>query len=316
MSGILNNESNVSAYELHSSGLIQALLKLFSSTTSLVLLQNNSSSSAVDKVRTKRLTKLQRQRVQVFKKCFKPKTLKDESGNIIVVPSTAQLVRKLISVLESIEKLPVHLYQDQSSSSGLQILTRRLRFRLERAPGENGLIDRTGCTLKMEPLSSIRQLERFLLKMVAKQWFDHDRATFNFICQIHDRCKTNNTGNEEKLTTDIESDGSLDQPPSTSGNAVITSSSNDLSTGITFEYSGRDFDDNGLMYWIGTNAKTAYDWVNPAQFGLVVVTSSEGRHLPYGKLEDILSRDESAFNCHTNDDRRAWFAIDLGVFGT
>ena len=36
--------------------------------------------------------------------------------------------------------------------------------------------------------------------------------------------------------------------------------------------------------------------------------------LSIGKLEDILSRDESAFNCHTNDDRRAWFAIDLGVW--
>ena len=28
--------------------------------------------------------------------------------------------------------------------------------------------------------------------------------------------------------------------------------------------------------------------------------------------EDILSRDSGALNCHTNDDRRAWFAIDLG----
>merc|ERR1719228_1375785 len=31
-------------------------------------------------------------------------------------------------------------------------------------------------------------------------------------------------------------------------------------------------------------------------------------------LEDILSRDSNALNCHTNDDRRAWFAIDLGVW--
>ena len=48
--------------------------------------------------------------------------------------------------------------------------------------------------------------------------------------------------------------------------------------------------------------------------GLVVVTSSEGRNLPYGKLEDILSREAAALNCHTNDDRRAWFAIDLGLW--
>jgi E3 ubiquitin-protein ligase HECTD1 len=49
-----------------------------------------------------------------------------------------------------------------------------------------------------------------------------------------------------------------------------------------------DFDENGLLYWIGTNGRTAYDWVNPAQYHLVVITSSEGRTLPYGKLEDIL----------------------------
>ena len=311
LAGILTTESNVSAYELHSSGLIQALLKLFSSTTGLLSLQNSSWPSSSEKTRTKKLTKLQRQRVQVFRKCFKPKTVKDDAGNLILIPSAAQLVRKLIAVLESIEKLPVYLYQDQSSSSGLQILTRRLRFRLERAPGENGLIDRTGCTLKMEPLSSIRQLERFLLKMVAKQWFDHDRSSFNFIRQIHEKCKSIPSGTEEKNDANAEADISSDQPALTLG---VESSSNDAVHGITFEYSGRDFDDNGLLYWIGTNAKTAYDWVNPAQFGLVVVTSSEGRHLPYGKLEDILSRDESAFNCHTNDDRRSWFAIDLGVW--
>ena len=45
------------------------------------------------------------------------------------------------------------------------------------------------------------------------------------------------------------------------------------------------------------------EWVNPASVGLVVVTSSEGKNLPYGKLEDILSRDSAALNCHTNDDK-------------
>ena len=71
---------------------------------------------------------------------------------------------------------------------------------------------------------------------------------------------------------------------------------------LTFAHAD-DFDQNGLFYWIGTNAKMAVEWANPAQYGLVVVTSSEGRNLPYGKLEDILSRDAAALNCHTNDDR-------------
>jgi len=52
----------------------------------------------------------------------------------------------------------------------LQILTRRLRFRLERAPGESMLIDRTGRNLKMEPLATVSSLERHLLKMVT--WFE------------------------------------------------------------------------------------------------------------------------------------------------
>lgn len=50
-------------------------------------------------------------------------------------------------------------------------------------------------------------------------------------------------------------------------------------------------------------SRTSSEWVNPGQYGLVVVTSSEGRSLPYGKLEDILSRDSAALNCHTNDDK-------------
>ena len=51
--------------------------------------------------------------------------------------------------------------------------------------------------------------------------------------------------------------------------------------------------------------RTSSEWVNPGQYGLVVVTSSEGRNLPYGKLEDILTRDSTALNCHTNDDKYA-----------
>lgn len=56
------------------------------------------------------------------------------------------------------------------------------------------------------------------------------------------------------------------------------------------------------------------EWVNPGEYGIVLVTSSDGRNLPYGRLEDILSRDSSALNCHTNDDRKAWFSIDLGLW--
>ncbi|XP_061930114.1 E3 ubiquitin-protein ligase HECTD1 isoform X15 [Apis cerana] len=249
---LLNEEGRVSAYELHSSGLVQTLLSLLAAPPG-------------PQPPTLRATKLRMQRIAVFKNCFHSKDANKEHNSAKI------LVHKLVSVLESIEKLPVYLYDTPGSGYGLQILTRRLRFRLEKAAGESSLIDRSGRSLKMEPLSTIQQLENHLLKMVAKQWHDHDRSTFTFVKKLKDRNK------------------------------------------ITFKYQ-YDFDENGLLYWIGTNAKTCTEWVNPGQYGLVVITSSNGRNLPYGHLEDILSRDPSALNCHTNDDRRAWFSIDLGVW--
>ncbi|XP_031782612.1 E3 ubiquitin-protein ligase HECTD1 isoform X2 [Nasonia vitripennis] len=251
---LLNEEGKVSAYELHSSGLIQALLALLAAPP-------NTSAQQF----SPRMNKLRLQRIAVFKSCFQSKDT-DKGDNFAKI-----LVQKLVSVLESIEKLPVYLYDTPGSGYGLQVLTRRLRFRLEKAVGESALIDRTGRNLKMEPLSTVQQLENHLLKMVAKQWHDHDRATFTFVKKLKE-------GNK-----------------------------------INFKYQ-HDFDENGVLYWIGTNAKTCPEWVNPGQYGLVIVTSSDGRNLPYGHLEDILSRDPSAMNCHTNDDKRAWFSIDLGVW--
>lgn len=60
--------------------------------------------------------------------------------------------------------------------------------------------------------------------------------------------------------------------------------------------------------------RTCLEWVNPGQYGLITVSSSDGRNLPYGRMEDILSRDSSALNCHTNDDKRSWFSVDLGLW--
>ena len=49
-----------------------------------------------------------------------------------------------------------------------QVLQLRMRFRLERAASDSSLIDCTGRTLKMEPLVTGRQLERYLLKQVSQ----------------------------------------------------------------------------------------------------------------------------------------------------
>ncbi|KAK7103616.1 E3 ubiquitin-protein ligase HECTD1-like isoform X2 [Littorina saxatilis] len=247
---LLKDEHTISSFELYNSGVVQTLLSI---------LCNNC-----DDLSFREGKKKTKNRINIFKGVFHEK----ESG---IVPAV-ELTRKLISALEAIEKLPVFTYDLPGSGYGLQILTRRLRFRLERAPGEGTLIDRTGKCLKMEPLTTIADLERYLLKMVAKQWYDFERHTFNFVKQLKENGAT-----------------------------------------ITFTHQS-DFDDNGLIYWIGTNGRNVVEWVNPGQYGLVVITSSEGRSLPYGKLEDILSRETAALNCHTNDDKKAWFAIDLGVW--
>ncbi|XP_010372961.1 E3 ubiquitin-protein ligase HECTD1 isoform X5 [Rhinopithecus roxellana] len=246
---LLKDENTISPYEMCSSGLVQALLTVLNNSMDLDMKQDCSQLV---------------ERINVFKTAFSENE-DDESR-----PAVA-LIRKLIAVLESIERLPLHLYDAPGSTYNLQILTRRLRFRLERAPGETALIDRTGRMLKMEPLATVESLEQYLLKMVAKQWYDFDRSSFVFVRKLRE--------------------------------------------GQNFIFRHQhDFDENGIIYWIGTNAKTAYEWVNPAAYGLVVVTSSEGRNLPYGRLEDILSRDNSALNCHSNDDKNAWFAIDLGLW--
>uniref|UniRef100_F6YMU8 E3 ubiquitin-protein ligase n=1 Tax=Equus caballus TaxID=9796 RepID=F6YMU8_HORSE len=246
---LLKDENTISPYEMCSSGLVQALLTVLNNTVDLDTKQDCSQLV---------------ERINVFKTAFSEN--EDEESR----PAVA-LIRKLIAVLESIERLPLHLYDTPGSTYNLQILTRRLRFRLERAPGETALIDRTGRMLKMEPLATVESLEQYLLKMVAKQWYDFDRSSFVFVRKLRE--------------------------------------------GQNFIFRHQhDFDENGIIYWIGTNAKTAYEWVNPAAYGLVVVTSSEGRNLPYGRLEDILSRDNSALNCHSNDDKNAWFAIDLGLW--
>ncbi|XP_035116168.1 E3 ubiquitin-protein ligase HECTD1 isoform X10 [Callithrix jacchus] len=246
---LLKDENTISPYEMCSSGLVQALLTVLNNSMDLDMKQDCSQLV---------------ERINVFKTAFSENE-DDESR-----PAVA-LIRKLIAVLESIERLPLHLYDTPGSTYNLQILTRRLRFRLERAPGETALIDRTGRMLKMEPLATVESLEQYLLKMVAKQWYDFDRSSFVFVRKLRE--------------------------------------------GQNFIFRHQhDFDENGIIYWTGTNAKTAYEWVNPAAYGLVVVTSSEGRNLPYGRLEDILSRDNSALNCHSNDDKNAWFAIDLGLW--
>lgn len=190
----------------------------------------------------------------------------------------SSLAMKMVSVLESTEKFPQYLYDTPGGSAfGLQLLSRRIRMKLEHAISEHDdkkqLINRSGRLLKSEPLTTIGQLKSFLLKMVAKQWFDRDRANLGFVKAIEESKKT---GERIRLT--------------------YTS----------------DFDEQGVIYWLGTNGRTAADWTNPASIGIVQVTSSDQRQ-PFGKPEDVLSRDVNPINCHSSDDKNASFTIDLGI---
>lgn len=246
---LLDVEHSISSYELYTSGLIQALIKLLKSEnkTKLFIYELNNCDS------------LRKERVELFRQVFHSKA------------RSKSLIRKLISVLESIEKLPVYFYETPGSSSyGLQVLTKKLRFKLERVQGQSALIDRTGRNMKTEPLATVGQLEKYLLKMVAKQWYDYDRSTFYFVKKLKEK-----------------------------------------NTKLEFNHQF-DFDELGIIYWIGTNGKKCSEWVNPVSANLVHVTSNE--NLPYGRLKDILSRDVNAINCHTNDSKKAWFTIDLGLW--
>lgn len=257
LSKLIHEDGVVSAYEMHSSGLVQALV---------AVLSNNYWEFNLPRCKSNKMLK---DRIDIFKKCIFGEC---DKSNIYNTKNTASiLIQKLVAVLESTEKLPLFLYDTPGSGYGLQILQKRLRFRLERASSESTLFDRTGRTLKVEPLATVGQLAKYLLKMVAKQWYDLDRSTFLYLKQMREHKQ-----------------------------------------GISFTYNF-DFDEEGLIYYIGSNGKTC-EWVNPAQYGLVQVTSSEGKTLPYGKLEDILSRDGVSLNCHTKDNKKAWFSIDLGVY--
>lgn len=54
----------------------------------------------------------------------------------------------------------------------------------EDAPEESVANNNAGRSLKVEALTTVRQLERFLAKCVARQWYDMDRAAFNFVQRI------------------------------------------------------------------------------------------------------------------------------------
>lgn len=196
--------------------------------------------------------------------------------------SLSRLALKMIAVLESNEKFPQYLYDSPGGSSfGLQLLSRRVRTKLEMIPQADGkenadenLVNKTGKILKCEPLASVGAIRTYLLKLVSRQWHDRERANYKYVKEILELKKK--------------------------GQPIVLRHVD-------------DFDENGIIYWIGTNGKTATSWTNPATVRAVKITCSDARQ-PFGKPEDLLSRDQNPINCHTSDDKNSHFTIDLGLF--
>ncbi|KHN87505.1 E3 ubiquitin-protein ligase HECTD1 [Toxocara canis] len=175
----VTNERVLSTFELSISGLVSALLYLLN-----IVRDNAHCDVAV-----------------AFRKVF-------ADGR-----SLSALVRKMVLVLETVEKFPQYLYDTPGGSSfGLQLLSRRIKLKLEQLNAKScvqkQLLDRTGRTMKTEPLTTVGQLKNYILRMVAKQWYDRDRETFAFVKQIL-HAKKNSSKISFVYSSDFDDQGTL-----------------------------------------------------------------------------------------------------------
>lgn len=246
---LLESDKGISSYELSTSGLVDILL---------IALTNPAFSNKFFDI-------FEFEKIPQFCSESTPKS----------PPLVIFLIRKLISLLETVENLPLFLY-DAPGSYNLQAFSKRFKLILNKGDNEKKFLDFTGRVLKVEPLMNISHLEKYLQKVIMKEWYDFERKEFNYLNELNE----NITKNEEKF--------------------------------YEFNYTS-NFDKNGLIWWIGTNGKTTEKWSNPGKHGLVELISSDGKVLPSGQIDDFLAY-EQPLNCHTENDTHAWFALDLGVF--
>lgn len=98
----------------------------------------------------------------------------------------------MVLVLELTEKFPQYIYDVPGGSPfGLQLLTRRIRFRLEQADSDSPLqhcfLDRTNRIMKAEPLAVVGSLKQYLYNMTEKKWYDYPRDTLECIKNIKNK---------------------------------------------------------------------------------------------------------------------------------
>lgn len=172
VSDVLSKTSKpISSYELLISGLVHSLL---------VALSPQASD-----------TEKCAERVHIFARTF-------------IADSIAfNLLHKLVALLESVEKLPLYLY-DAPGSYNLQAFSKRFKLILNKGNKEQNFLDFSGRVLKVEPLANISHLEKYIAKMVTKQWYDYERTSLNCLSTLHAQIPY-----EFKYSNDFDTNGLL-----------------------------------------------------------------------------------------------------------
>lgn len=164
----------ISSYELLISGLVHTLLYALSPSPAVVSNNNNhqtTTSTSGDDSTTTNDEKCA-ERVQIFVRTF------------IADPIAFNLLHKLMGLLESVEKLPLYLY-DAPGSYNLQAFSKRFKLILNKGNKEQNFLDFSGRVLKVEPLANISHLEKYIAKMVTKQWYDYERSAINCLTLLN-----------------------------------------------------------------------------------------------------------------------------------
>ncbi|KAF5405350.1 hypothetical protein PHET_01042 [Paragonimus heterotremus] len=151
-------------------------------------------------------------------------SLTTQTGEELTVPGLQQIDGKLALMLEKVTFSRTDTDDDASDSS------------------VGRLHDWSGSTVRVNPLITAAQLESFILRMSATQWYEHPRIRLRFWQQL-----------------ELESRRGITFPPPTNG---ITSTD-------TL---------GGVIDWLATDAGSLpiEGWVNPAVIGLVTVAASAG----------------------------------------
>lgn len=197
-----------------------------------------------------------------------------------VVEIVIIIIKKFVSVLETLESFPIVLHDKPNSTiNGMKLLNQKYLLELEQADPnsllQQKLLNQTGKKMKAEPLCSGTHLKYYLLQKLSKYWYDVDRKNLSYVQTI---INTRNKGEE-----------------------------------IVFEYN-HDFDANGILFFIGTNGFSETKYENPVTAGLIKMISSDGKHVPYDPCEEIFSRSPKPMNIHTRDIKGSFFAFDIGVY--